>query len=224
MDFASGIAAPSRGCRIGSANVDISLTGNSMFRWLAVAILLGAVGTSTYYRQRARRESETIPRRREGGLFMAVRAFVALFLLITVMAYAAIPQRMTWASFVLPAWIRWLGSIAGLLTISAVAWVLRSLGHNVSETVLTKKEHQLIMVGPYQWIRHPLYTTGIILFVALGLMPASWLLLLIAGFSALLIYLLVVPAEERALIAKFGDQYRGYTRGTGRLLPRVPWF
>lgn len=194
-----------------------------MFRWLAVAILLGAVGTSAYYRQRARRESETIPRRREGGFFMAVRALVALFLLITVIAYAAIPQRMTWASLVLPAWIRWFGSIAGLLTIPAVAWVLRSLGHNVSETVLTKKEHQLVIVGPYQWIRHPLYTTGIILFVALGLMLASWLVLFIAAFSALLIHLLVVPAEERALLAKFGGRYRDYMRGTGRFLPRVPW-
>jgi protein-S-isoprenylcysteine O-methyltransferase Ste14 len=184
-----------------------------MFRWFAVTILLGAVGTSAYYRLRARRGSETISRRREGGFFLAVRALVALFLLFTVIAYAAIPQRMTWASFVLPAWIRWLGFIVGLLTIPAVSWVLRSLGHNVTETVLTKREHQLVIVGPYQWVRHPLYTTGIILFVALGLMLASWLVLFIATFAALLIYLLVVPAEERALVAKFGVRYRAYMRG-----------
>ena len=128
---------------------------------------------------------------------------------------------MTWASLVLPAWIRWLSFIVGLLTIPAVSWVLRSLGHNVSETVLTKREHQLVIVGPYQWVRHPLYTTGIVLFVALGLMLASWLVLLIAAFTALLFYLLVVPAEERALVAKFGERYRMYMRGTGRLLPRV---
>ena len=102
-----------------------------------------------------------------------------------------------------------------------MSWVLRSLGHNVSETVLTKREHQLVIVGPYQWVRHPLYTTGIVLFVALGLMLASWLVLLIAAFTALLFYLLVVPAEERALVAKFGERYRMYMRGTGRLLPRV---
>ena len=192
-----------------------------MFRWFAVTILLGAVGTSAYYRLRARRGSETISRRREGGFFLAVRALLALFLLFTVIAYVAIPQRMTWASFVLPAWIRWLGFIVGLLTIPAVSWVLRSLGRNVSETVLTKREHQLVTVGPYQWVRHPLYTTGIILFVALGLMLASWLVLFIAAITALLIYLLVVPAEESALVAKFGERYRAYMSGTGRLLPRV---
>src|SRR5215472_12435526 len=179
-----------------------------MFRWFAVTILLSAAGTSAYYRLRAHRGSETISRRREGGFFLVVRTLVAFFLLFTVIAYAAIPQWMTWASFALPPWIRWLGFIVGLLTIPAISWVLRSLGYNVSETVLTKREHQLVTIGPYQWVRHPLYTTGIILFVALGLMLASWLVLFIAGLAALLIHLLVVPAEEHSLIAKFGDRYR----------------
>jgi protein-S-isoprenylcysteine O-methyltransferase Ste14 len=128
---------------------------------------------------------------------------------------------MTWASFALPAWIRWIGFIAGLLTIAAVPWVLRSLGHNVSETVLTKREHQLVMSGPYHWVRHPLYTTGITLFVALGLMEASWFVLSMPAVAALLIQLLVIPAEERALVEKFGNRYRTYMRRTGRLLPRV---
>jgi protein-S-isoprenylcysteine O-methyltransferase Ste14 len=192
-----------------------------MFRWFACAILLGAVATSGYYRWRARLGSETIPRRREGGFLLAGRALVAMLLFLPVIAYVAIPWWMTWASFVLPAWIRWLGVVVGLLTIPAVSWVLRSLGHNVSETVLTKREHQLVTAGPYQWIRHPLYTTGITLFVALGLMQASWFVLFMATVAALLIQRLVIPAEERALVAKFGDRYRAYMGRTGRLLPRV---
>jgi protein-S-isoprenylcysteine O-methyltransferase Ste14 len=192
-----------------------------MFRWLAVAILLGAVGTSGYYRRRARQGSETIARRREGGFFLALRALVALLLFLPVVAYVAIPAWMTWAAFELPAWLRWLGAVVGVLTIPAVSWVLRSLGHNVSETVLTKREHQLVTAGPYQWVRHPLYTTGITLFVALGLVQASWFVLFMAAVAALLVRLLVIPAEERALVAKFGDRYRAYMGRTGRLLPRV---
>lgn len=192
-----------------------------MFRWFAVAILLGAVGMSGYYRRRARLGSETIARRREGGFFLAIRALVALLLFFPVIAYVAIPQWMTWASFVLPPWTRWLGFIVGLLTIPAVSWVFRSLGHNVSETVLTKREHQLVTTGPYQWVRHPLYTTGITLFVALGLMEASWFVLFMATVAALLIQWLVIPAEEGALVAKFGDRYREYMIRSGRLLPRT---
>src|SRR6266404_6324251 len=181
-----------------------------MFRWFAVAILLGAVGTSGYYRWRARLGSETIARSRESGFFMVIRALVALLLYLPVIAYVAIPQWMTWASFPLPPWIRWFGVVVGLLTIPAAAWVLRSLGHNVSETVLTKREHQLVTAGPYQWVRHPLYTTGLTLFVALGLMEASWFVLSMTAVAALLIQLLVIPAEERALVEKFGDRYRAY--------------
>jgi protein-S-isoprenylcysteine O-methyltransferase Ste14 len=192
-----------------------------MFRWFAIAILLGAVGTSGYYRRRARIESETIARRREGELFLSIRILAALLLFLPVIAYAVVPRRMTWASFPLPPWIRWFGVVVGLLTIPAAAWVLRSLGHNVSETVLTKREHQLVTAGPYQWVRHPLYTTGITLFIALGLMLASWFVLSMATVAALLIQLLVIPAEERALVGKFGDRYRAHIARTGRLLPRV---
>jgi protein-S-isoprenylcysteine O-methyltransferase Ste14 len=192
-----------------------------MFRWFAVAILLGAVGTSGYYRWRARLGSETIARSRESSFFIVIRILVALLLYLPVIAYVTIPRWMTWASFALPAWIRWIGFIGGLLTIPAVPWVLRSLGHNVSETVLTKREHQLVMAGPYQWVRHPLYTTGLTLFVALGLMEASWFVLSMTAVAALVIQLLVIPEEERALVEKFGDRYRAYMGRTGRLLPRV---
>ena len=77
------------------------------------------------------------------------------------------------------------------------------------------------MTGPYQWVRHPLYTTGLTLFVALGLIEASWFVLCVTAVTALFIQLLVIPAEERVLIEKFGEQYRAYMHRTGRLLPRV---
>jgi protein-S-isoprenylcysteine O-methyltransferase Ste14 len=92
----------------------------------------------------------------------------------------------------------------------------------VSETVLTKEEHHLVESGPYKWVRHPLYTTGVTLFIALGLMQGNWFVLFMSVVTALLLRLLIIPAEEKALVAKFGDQYRAYMGRTGRLLPRVP--
>ena len=70
-------------------------------------------------------------------------------------------------------------------------------------------------------MRHPLYTTGLALFAALGLMTASWLVLLAAAVTLVLLRWLVVPREERALLARFGDRYREYMRRSGRLLPRL---
>ena len=91
-------------------------------------------------------------------------------------------------------------------------WVLRAIGANVSETILTKSSHQLITHGPYRWIRHPLYTTGVLLFTALGLIAANWFVLAFALIALLSIRFVVVPMEERELIGRFG---------TGRSSPPI---
>ena len=191
-----------------------------MFRWFALAVLLGCLGISTYYRRRARLESETIPRRREGAL-LAVRALLALPVLIAIVAHVAMPGWMVWASFGSPGWVPWIGIVLGLLTVPAAYWVFDSLGRNVSETVLTKRNHQLVITGPYRWVRHPLYATGLMLLLAMGLMLASWFVLLATFIALALIWFVVVPLEEAHLLARFGDAYRAYSRRTGRLLPRL---
>lgn len=192
-----------------------------MFRGLMLAVLLGALGVSGYHRAMARRHGETIARSREGGVLVTLRALVALVLFGSVVLCILRPGWMAWGSFDAPAGVRWAGAILGGLTIPAVHWVLRTLGRNVSETVLTKRNHELVTTGPYRWIRHPLYTTGLALFLALGLMAGSWFVLLACGIVLGLLTQVVIPREEQALIAKFGGRYREHMERTGRLVPRL---
>lgn len=191
-----------------------------MFNRLSLAIFLAALVTSGYFRWHARR-GEAIARTQERGWLVALRAMVSLPLFVAVLIGGIAPTWMAWASIELPDWLRWIGVALGLATIPAVCWVLGSLGTNVSETVLTKRTHQLVTIGPYRWIRHPLYTTGLGFFAALGLMQASWLVLAVAALAAVLIRWVVIPIEEQQLVAKFDERYRSYMRRTGRLLPRL---
>jgi protein-S-isoprenylcysteine O-methyltransferase Ste14 len=192
-----------------------------MFRWLILGILLTAVSTSGYLRHRARIAGGTIARREEGRLLVALRLLVTLPLLGAIVAYVVNPQWMSWSAFDAPSWMRWGGVVLGVLTIPSVYWVLSSLGKNVSETVLTKPDHELVTAGPYRWIRHPLYTTGLSLLFAVGLMAANVALLSFAVLAAILIRWVVIPREEAALTHRFGDDYRRYMQRSGRLLPRV---
>jgi hypothetical protein len=128
---------------------------------------------------------------------------------------------MGWARFHLPSPLRWIGFLLAVLTLPAVHWVLRTLGRNVTETMLTKEDHELVTAGPYRWVRHPLYATGLTLFVALGLMTSSWLVLSVTALGFVLLRLLVMPREEQALQAKFGERYRAYMLTSGRLLPKL---
>jgi len=192
-----------------------------VYRWLILGILACAIGTSGYFRRRARIEGGTIARREEGAAFIALRALIALPLFGGILAYVINPRWMAWSALHLPEWLRVVGVVLGAATVPGVYWVLTSLGKNVSETVLTKPTHELVTTGPYRWIRHPLYTTGLALLLAVGLMAANVALLLLTALAATLIRFVVIPPEEAALQRRFGAGYQHYAMRTGRLLPRV---
>ncbi len=192
-----------------------------MFRWLALVVFVGAVVVSGLHRRRAHARTGSIPRSREDPALIAGRLLVALPLFGGSLAYVLNPRWMAWSSFEAPEWVRWLGVAMGLCVVPAVHWVLGALGSNVSETVLVKERHELVTsAGPYRWVRHPLYTTGITLFIAIGLLAANWFILSLALFALVLIRTVVVPREERELIARFGAGYQEYRKRTGAMLPR----
>lgn len=192
-----------------------------MFRWLSLAILLSALALSGYHRYRARLNGEVIPRGREGSLLLVLRGIMGVALFGGILVQALKPEWMTWATMPLPEPLRWLGLALGVIAVAAIQWVLSTLGRNVTETVLTKEGHQLVTHGPYRWVRHPLYTTGLVLFVALSMMLGSWFVLLAAAIAFVLLRLGVIPREERALLAKFGEQYQTYMSRTGQLVPQL---
>jgi len=192
-----------------------------MFRWLALVSVVCVFAISAHYRRQARKTGETIARRREGGLLILLRLVFALPLFVALLTYLINPEWMVWSEFALPAWMRWVGVVIGALAIPMACWLFTNLGRNVSETVLTKADHVLVTTGPYHWVRHPLYLTGSALLAAVGLMAANWFILLLTSAVIVLVRLLVVPREEQALIAKFGDDYRGYRERTGSMLPRL---
>ena len=66
------------------------------------------------------------------------------------------------------------------------------------------------MITPFRWL----------ILAALGLMAGSWFLLVATCLAFVLLRWLVIPREEEALVAKFGDRYREYMQRTGRLFPR----
>ena len=191
-----------------------------MFRWIVLGVLALDLSISAHYRRKARKAGGRIERRREGGVLLLLRALIALPLGLAILAWVLEPRSMDWSGVALPGWLRWIGAGAGALTVPSALWVFRSLGGNVSETVLTKEAHALVTTGPYRWVRHPLYTTGLTLLASIGLMAANGLVLGLAALALLLILAVVIPEEEAHLLRAFPEEYAAYRRRTGRLLPR----
>src|SRR5262249_36610736 len=78
--------------------------------------------------------------------------------------------------------------------------------------------------GPYAYVRNPIYLGNMILGLGMvGLMDDPRLLVLYL-IAMVVLYTVIVPAEEAFLRGKFGDDYRRYCRAVPRLIPRLtPW-
>jgi protein-S-isoprenylcysteine O-methyltransferase Ste14 len=120
----------------------------------------------------------------------------------------------------LPTWLRWAGVPVFALAVGLLAWTLRSLGTNLTDTVVTRRAHTLVTHGPYRWIRHPFYDAMALVIVAIALIAATWFVLA-AGVVVFGLLAKRVTTEEAKLLARFGDAYRVYRERTGRFLPKV---
>jgi protein-S-isoprenylcysteine O-methyltransferase Ste14 len=134
-------------------------------------------------------------------------------------AYMISPSWMAWSSMPLPRWLRWTGVGIGACAGGLLVWTLRSLGRNLTDTVVTRKVHTLATSGPYRWVRHPFYDCIGLCALANAVAAANWYLLLT---GSLVVVLLVVRTrtEEEKLIMRFGEAYRSYMAQTGRFFPR----
>lgn len=81
-----------------------------------------------------------------------------------------------------------------------------------------ENEPQMVTAGLYRWVRHPLYTAGL---VFIWLTPVMTLNLLMLNLG-LTIYLVVGALyEERKLVREFGTVYLDYQQQTPMLIPLV---
>ena len=193
----------------------------TVFRILAAVVLFTAVGISTYYRRKADRETgEKVSRRVDGNAMMLVIKIFGLLLWLTPLAYLLNPQWMAWSKMGLPEGLRWLGVVLGALCVAGIYWLFSSIGSGITPTSATRKQHTLVTSGPYRWVRHPLYTFGSSIFIALGLIADNWFIGAL-GILAFLAMAVRTPKEESNLIEKFGDEYRDYMKRTGAFLPKI---
>lgn len=82
------------------------------------------------------------------------------------MAFVLNPAWMAWMSVPPPAALGWAGVAIGLPMVALGDWTFRSLGRNITDTVVTRREHTLIASGPYRYVRHPFYVTSAFAFAA----------------------------------------------------------
>lgn len=77
----------------------------------------------------------------------------------------------------------------------------------------------LMTKGPYRFIRHPIYTSLVMIVLGIEIALASWLIVIV--IPLVVFFTWQAKKEETILIDHFGEEYRLYKNKTGFLLPVI---
>ena len=113
-------------------------------------------------------------------------------------------------------------SAAGLViqaaSIALAVWARRYLGSNWSGEVRIANGHELVRSGPYGFVRHPIYTAVVGMYIGTGLVSGQ-VHALVALALMMLAYWRKIGLEERALADAFPADHERYRDDTWAWIP-----
>jgi protein-S-isoprenylcysteine O-methyltransferase Ste14 len=117
-------------------------------------------------------------------------------------------------SFLIP------GSVLTLIGLFGAVWARIHLGRNWSGYATYKEDQTLVTTGPYHFVRHPIYTSMILMSIGTILYYGS---LFVSIFLIILAvnFILRIRKEEEIMIKLFGEKYTDYMKRTKRLIPLI---
>jgi protein-S-isoprenylcysteine O-methyltransferase Ste14 len=195
------------------------MADDQIFRLILILGFAVVFPIGLYHRLKSQTSREKLNRREEGLFILLTLRPVAIVRMVGVIAYVINPAWMAWSAFGLPIWLRWLGVGMGVIAAVLLIVVFRTLGTNITDTVVTRAHHSLVTSGPYRWVRHPFYVATALAVTADSMVTANWFLA-VTGSVVVALIAIRTRTEEQKLIERFGDEYRIYMQRTGRFIPR----
>jgi len=191
-----------------------------IFRFVLIAGFSVVFPIAFYHRLKSQASKEKLNRREEGLFILLTLRPIAALGMAGMIAYLINPAWMDWSSVSLPLWLRWSGVGLGVMAAAVLIAAMRSLGTNLTDTVVTRARHTLVMQGPYRWVRHPFYVATAWAVTANATVTANWFLGL-TGVLTVALLVIRTKTEERKLQERFGEEYRDYAKRTGRFFPKI---
>jgi protein-S-isoprenylcysteine O-methyltransferase Ste14 len=199
---------------------------NNIFKLVFLFLLILVLIVRAYFGMAQRRvgksswsaDDEAV--KREGLWSLILRPITFLFMLVLIAFYLVEPPGSEWLLVPLPWQLRLFGACLSFGGILMLVSTHRTLGVYWSTTLQFKEKHSLITTGPYELIRHPMYTSLTMIFIGLAILSTYWPLWILV-LLMVLFFFRIVRKEEEMMIDEFGDEYLSYMKRTGRYLPRL---
>jgi protein-S-isoprenylcysteine O-methyltransferase len=98
-------------------------------------------------------------------------------------------------------------------------WARRKLGKNWSGNVSIQEGQELITSGPYRYIRHPMYSFGLVACLGSAIVVGGLFVFLLILLTPVFIWR--VGAEDKLMAQAFPNEYPAYKERTKALIPFV---
>ncbi len=169
-----------------------------VFRIILIVGFISIIPVGLHHRLKAHGTGEKLDRFQEGLFILLTLRPIAGIRLAALVAYLIDPELMQWSSVSLPLSLRWAGVLLGIASGVLFVITFRTLGMNLTDTVVTRKNHTLVTHGPYRFVRHPFYVafTGVV--IADSIVTTNWFLAL-SGLICVALLMLRTRIEEEKL-------------------------
>jgi protein-S-isoprenylcysteine O-methyltransferase len=177
----------------------------SYWSWIAIEIWLLA---------RERREADAVSQDRGSRnlliVFLSIGVVLGIFIVPYVLPQFTVHSRAVAIGVALV----WAG-------IALRLWAIQTLGNFFNTRVVVRQEQRLIMSGPYRHLRNPAYSGTLMTFLGFGIAIGNWISLVTLLAFGCVPHMVRIAVEDRALAARFGQEYAEYRRRTWSLIPFI---
>lgn len=152
------------------------------------------------------------------GLALRVLWYPAVVIWIAHPLVSAFRPNLIKPLFVAPA-LAWAAALVATLAFAGTLVCWRKMGKSWRMGINPDEKTQLIVTGPYSYVRHPIYALSSLLMLCTLLIVPTWLML-----AACVVHLLLLQweasREEQYLLQHHGASYAEYCRQVGRFFPK----
>jgi len=161
----------------------------------------------------------------EKDQFKYPKISVILFLLLPIVLLLPLFENRLFILHYFPLWNNILVFIIGFLVMVIGGLILISsriiIGRFGTSKITIEKNHDIITVGLYKYIRHPIYFGMLLTFFGFALSFRSLILSIVFFLSFFILFKIRMDLEEKLLKSRFGEQYETYLKKTKRLIPFI---